>query len=126
VKAGQLLVRGEDAEEAGRVRLQKLQASTDLSVQRAQRTADLAKIEFEKLKKAAEGGVASEQEIDRARLTWEGADIDLSIAKMQKEQEQITVDMAQARLDRLQVKAPFDGQIDAVRHRGATQSQPAV
>lgn len=114
VKAGDLLVRGEDAEETGRVRLQKIQANSDLSIQRAQRTADLAKLEYEKFQEAGKKGAAPAQEIDRARLTWEGADIDVLIAKMQKEQEVITVGMAQARLDRLQIKAPFDGQIDAV------------
>jgi RND family efflux transporter MFP subunit len=114
VKSGELLVRGEDAEEDGRLRLQKIQASNDYSVQRAMRTTELAKLEYEKLKEAGKGGAANPQEIDRARLTWEGADIDVSIAKMQKEQEQVTVEMAQSRLDRLQVHAPFDGVVDVI------------
>lgn len=114
VKAGDLLVRGEDAEDSGRLRLQKIQAGSDLSVQRAQRTADLAKLEYEKFKEAGKGGAANAQEIDRARLTWEGAEIDVSLAQLQKDQEQITVEMAQSRVERLQIRAPFDGQVDVI------------
>lgn len=114
VKAGDLLIRGEDAEDSGRLRLQKLQAGNDYSVQRAKLAASLAKLEFDKLTDAAKSGVASVQELDRARLTWEGAEIDVTLAALQKDQEQITVEMAQSRVDRLQIRAPFEGQVDVI------------
>lgn len=114
VKAGQILVRGEDAEELARLKLQKIRADSDLSVKKAEKARDLAQLEFEKTKLAAGTGVASSQELDRSRLTAEGADLDLGIAKMNQDQEVLAVEMGQARVDRLLIKAPFDGQVDVV------------
>lgn len=114
VRQGQLMVRGEDAEEAVFVRLQKLRAETDLPVQKASKAADLAKLEYEGLLDAKNRGAGSPLELGRAKLTWEGAVIDLETAKITQQQEVLQVDRFQARLDKLQLKAPFSGRVDSV------------
>jgi len=114
VKEGQLMIRGEDAEEAVFVKLQKLRAETDLPVQKATKAAELAKLEYESLLDAKTKGAGSSLELGRAKLTWEGAEIDLDTAKITQQQEIVQVDRFQARLDKLQLKAPFSGRIDSV------------
>lgn len=114
VKEGQLMLRGEDAEELVFVKLQKLRAETDLPVQKASKAADLAKLEYEGLLDAKNKGAGSPLELGRAKLTWEGAVIDLETAKISQQQEVIQVDRFQARLDKLQLKAPFSGVVDSI------------
>jgi RND family efflux transporter MFP subunit len=114
VKAGDLMARGEDAEEAVFVKLQKLRAETDLPVQKAQKAAALAKVEYEALLDAQKKSAGSPLEVDRAKLTWEGAVIDLDTAKISQAQEVLQVERYQARVDKLQLKAPFDGQVDSI------------
>lgn len=114
VKKGALMIRGEDAEDAALLKLQKMRADTDWPVQKAQKTSELAQIEFDNFKSAAAERGTAPLEVDRARLSAEGAKIDLELAKQQQEQEVIQVDRVQARLDRMRIAAPFDGQIDVV------------
>jgi len=114
VKAGQLMIRGEDAEEAVFVNLQKLRAETDLPVQKAGKAAELAKLEYDGLLEARSKGAGSSLELGRAKLTWEGAVIDLATAKITQEQEVLQVDRFQARVDKLQLKAPFAGIVDSI------------
>ncbi len=114
VKEGQLMLRGEDAEEAVFVKLQELRAETDLPVQKAAKAAELAKLEYEGLLEAKSKGAGSPLELGRAKLTWEGAEIDLETAKISQQQEVLQVERFRARLDKLQLKAPFSGKVDSI------------
>jgi len=114
VKEGQLMVRGEDAEEAVFVKLQQLRAETDLPVQKAGKAAELAKLEYDGLLDAKNKGAGSPLELGRAKLTWEGAVIDLETAKISQRQEELQVERFQARVDKLQLKAPFSGKVDSI------------
>lgn len=114
VKLGQLLMRGDDEEDLAFLKLNQLQADTDLPVQRAKAAYDLAKLEFERTEAAFNQGGSSQQEVDRARLTLEGTRIDWDTAKVQQAQAAAQVDRAKARVDRMNLKAPFDGQVESV------------
>ncbi len=114
IKQGQLLIRGEDAEEAVFVKLQKLRAETDLPVQKAAKAAELAKLEYDGLLDAKSKGAGSPLELGRAKLTWEGATIDFDTAKITQQQEVLQVERFQSRLDKLQLKAPFSGRVDSI------------
>lgn len=114
VKKGQLLIRGDDAEDTIVVNLQKIRADTDLPFQKAVKTAELAKVEFERTQLAFDKAAASKQDLDRARLTWEGSDIDAKQAKQQQEQEEMQVTRLVERVNKLQIRAPYDGQVDVV------------
>ncbi|MBK9188705.1 MAG: efflux RND transporter periplasmic adaptor subunit [Phycisphaerales bacterium] len=114
VKAGEVMVRGDDTEDQALLLLQKMRAESDLPVQRAQKAMELAQAEHENLKKVRGGGGSSEFEFERARLQAETARIDWETAKINQEQERLQVDRLKARVDRLRLIAPFDGVIDVV------------
>jgi len=115
VKKGQLLARGDDEEDVAFLKLNKLQADTDLPVQKARAALELSKLEFERIDEAFKNGAAAQQDLDRGRLNFDGARIDWETAKVQQEQAAAQVQRAEARVNRLNIKAPFDGQIDSVQ-----------
>lgn len=114
VKAGQLLVRGDDSEPAAGLELQRITAESDLDVQKAARAVELAELSFERTRQALAGGGANQSELDRERLSLEAARIDLETEKFRQRQQQIRVKQFEAAVDRLRISAPFDGQVDQV------------
>ncbi len=114
VTKGQLLIRGDDAEDAIVVKLQELRSDTDLPVQKAKKAAELAKLEYERYKEAQAKGSASPTEVDRARVSYEAAVIDVGQAEVTQQQEVVQVDRLKARVDKLRIVAPFDGVVDQI------------
>lgn len=114
VTTGQLLIRGDDAEDAIVVKLQELRSGTDLPVQKAKKSAELARIEYERYKEAQAKGSASQTEVDRARVSSEAADIDVGQAEVTQKQEEVQVERLKARVDKLRIVAPFNGVIDQI------------
>jgi len=114
VKKGDLLVRGDDGEQVAIYKYTKLQAETDLPVQKALKTKDLAELEWTKHQEMQTSGAGSPQEFDRARLTYESAVIDLETAKLQQEQQVSALERADSLVERFRLRAPFDGVVDIV------------
>jgi len=115
VKKGDPLLRGDDAEDQALMRLQQLVVDSDVSVKRAKVTMDLAKLEWDKLEQARAKGAATEQEVDRARLSYDGYRLDFDKAVLTQRQEEVQLDRIKARLRHLMLSAPFDGQVDHVK-----------
>lgn len=114
VKKGQILVRGDDAEELALLKAQELRAASMLPVDRAQKAVELQKFEYDQLLNLEREGGGSAQELERARLSLEAAKIDFETAKFNQEQETIQIDRVNARVDRYRITAPFDGMVDTV------------
>jgi RND family efflux transporter MFP subunit len=114
VKAGQLLVRGDDAEPAAGLELQRITAESDLDVNKAERALELAKLTFDRTTQAMAGGGANQSELDRDRLTLEATKIDLDTEKLRQRQQKIRVKQFEAAVARLRLTAAFDGQVDQV------------
>src|SRR5262245_34875479 len=114
VTKGTLLIRGDDAEDLAVLKLQKLKADSDWPVQRAKKQADLAEVEYRRLEGVRKVDASSQQEVERAKLTWDVALIDHETAKVNQSQEVMQVDRLQARVDKLHLVAPFDGIVDNV------------
>ncbi len=114
VKKGDLIVRGDDAEEAALYRLQEERIAQPYAVERAKAAADLAKVEYERLRDIQAKGASGTQEVERARLNAEVARIDHLTAVSNQTQEVIQLDRIRARVDRFHLTAPFDGVIDVV------------
>jgi membrane fusion protein, multidrug efflux system len=115
VKKGDLLIRGRDEEYIAQRDLQRTQAESDLEIQKAQAALDQANVEFEgwrQLKERKQAG--SDLEFERARTLLEARTVDLAIARLQKEQAGIQLRIREAQLDRVWLKAPFDGVVDIV------------
>ena len=114
VTKGTLLVRGDDAEDLAVLKLQKAKAETNYPVQRAKSQADLAELEYKRLAEIFKKGGSSEQEVERAKLTWDVAVADYHTAEVNQTQEVIQVERLQARVDKLHLIAPFDCVVDHV------------
>lgn len=114
VRKGQVIVRGDDAEDQALLKLQKIRSETDLPVQRAKAEMDLAKVEYERLEDIRKNGGSSQQELERARLAYEKARLAYLEAQQVQTQEVLQLERLQARVDRFRIEAPFDGQIDQV------------
>ncbi len=115
VKKGDSLIRGDDAEDQALLRLQQLVVDSDVSVKRARVSMDLAKLEWDKLEQARSKGAATEQEVDRARLAYDGYRLDYDKAMLTQRQEEVQLDRIKARLKHLMLAAPFDGLVDHVK-----------
>ena len=114
VKKGDLLIRGDDAEQVSIHKMQLLRIESPLTVDRARAAMDQAKIEYERLKEAQAKNASGTQEVERARVGWEIATIDHQIAINAFEQEKVQLERVQAMVDRYRLVAPFDGVVDAV------------
>jgi len=114
VKKGDILVRGRDEELRFQRDLQQIIAESDLDVKKAQAGVDQAVIEFEAQKQLRAKKVDSPQEYDRAEVLVKIRTIELDTAKVQFEQQKIQLKFRQAQLDRMTLRAPFDGKVDSV------------
>jgi hypothetical protein len=115
IHKGEILIRGDDAEDVIGLDLQKVRAVSKSTVDRAKAQAELARLDYEKTEAAAKGRAATPQELDRARLSFEAANADYETAKVDQAQQELAVSRLQARLDRSRILAPFDGIVDFVK-----------
>jgi multidrug efflux system membrane fusion protein len=115
VKKGDLLIKGRDEEYRYQRDLQKLQAESDLDIQKAQAGVDQAKVEYDaQLKIKEKNTAAAPIELERARTTLIARQVDLEIAKRDHLQQNMQLGYRQSQLDRLFLAAPFDGRVDTV------------
>lgn len=114
VKLGDLLVRGDDAEDLALYETQKIQVADNLDVQRLQKIYELRKVQYELTKESFEQGAGSPLELDERRATMEVAEVELRVGEMEFEQAKITLERLKARLDRIRLYAPFDGIVETV------------
>jgi membrane fusion protein (multidrug efflux system) len=114
VRKGQVLLRGDDREEAAILRLQRTRAETDLPVRLAETTKDFMEAEYKHLLDIHSKGGSGPQELERARLAFEKARLEYLMAVLTQTTEAIQVDRFQARVERYRVVAPFDGEVSTV------------
>ncbi len=114
VKQGDLLIRGDDAEDLAEARFQEARASTRLPVERSQADVDLAKLEFDRAQEAFGKEGLSPAEFQRAESRYRTSLIDLKLAELNQTLAALQVDRAFARVEKYRLTAPFDGVIDVV------------
>jgi multidrug efflux pump subunit AcrA (membrane-fusion protein) len=114
VKKGDVLVRGRDEEYRFQRDLQKLSAESDLAIQKAKAVVEQAKVEFTAQEELKAKKVYSQTEYDRARVLLLTRQVELELAKLEYEQQKVQLMVREAQLDRLVLKAPFDGKVDMV------------
>lgn len=114
VSRGDPLIKARDED----VRLQrdhaKQVAESDLDIQKAQAGADLAEVEYDAQKELRDKRGGSLIDLKRSEAMLKARNVDLEIAKYEKRQHATELMIRQAQLDRLTIKAPFDGRIDEV------------
>lgn len=114
VKKGDLIVRGDDAEDAALLKIQEVRVAEPLQVEGAKASMDLAKLEYDRLREAFAKNASGVQEVERARLGYEVRRIEYLVAQNQETQEKLQLDRMRARVDKFRVRAPFDGIVDTV------------
>ena len=124
VTEGELLAQMDDAEQRVVVASARLQSESDAEVSRARFALDEAVVMLERSTETYEKDAASEWEVRRAQLQKDQAEADLQIAKDRKALAAVSLELEQARLERMRVLAPFDGEV--IEHNaepGATLTQ---
>lgn len=114
VTKGQVIIRGDEAEDLALLKLQRKRIETDLPVQRAKKQMELAEKEYEiQLDVSGKGG-SSAQQVERAKLSAEVARLDFQRAGVEEVQERIQIERLEARVEKSRITAPFDGMVDHV------------
>ncbi len=129
VSEGHLLAQMNDTEQRVVVESARLQSESVAELNRAQFALDEAVILLERATETFEKDAASEWEVRRAQLQRDQADADLQIAHDRKALAAANLELEEARLNRLRVLAPFDGEvIERNAEPGATltQSDPVL
>lgn len=111
VKKGDLLAQMDDAEQQVVVASARLQSESDAEVARAQFALDEAVILLERATETFKKDAASEWEVRRAQLQKDQAEADLRIAQDRKALAKVNLELEEARLERMRVPAPFDGEV---------------
>lgn len=111
----QLMIRGDDVEDQAFLQLQELRAQSETPVKAAKAAMDLAELEFERVGEVFKNGGSNQQEYDRARLTADRARLDYDAAKETQAQERVGLAARRARVEKILLRAPFDGQVDSVQ-----------
>ena len=124
VSAGDLLAQMDDAEQKVAVESARLRAESVAEISRAQFALDEAIILLERATESLEKDAASPWEVRRAKLQRDQAQADLQIAQDRHALEQANLKLEEARLNRMRVYSPFDGEV--IEHNaepGATLTQ---
>lgn len=114
VKAGQVLVRQDDAAEE--IQLAQLRAQSEDTTQIRASEASLAqkKVDLQKLEKAAASNAATALEVEHARLDVTIAQLSLDLAKFEHEQAGRKYHELDVRVQNMQLKSPIDGSIEKI------------
>jgi RND family efflux transporter MFP subunit len=114
VKKGDMILRGDDAEDQALLKIQQVRVAEPLQVEGAKAGMDLAKLEYDRLREAFAKNASGVQEVERARLGYEVRRIEYLVAQNQETQEKLQLERMSARVDKFRVRAPFDGIVDTV------------
>lgn len=114
VEAGQPLVRADDREAKAAVVLQTIRAESTLDVEAERKALELAELELEATQLATEGGGGSTFELQRSQLAADTAKLRLDASQQRLQEQQVSLEQLQARLDKHTVSAPFDGIVESV------------
>lgn len=115
VKKDQVILRGDDREDAAVLRLQRVRSETNIPVLLAKATMDFMQAEHTHLLSIKEKGGSGPQELERARLAYEKARLEYLMAELNQTSEAMQVERFQARVDRFHIIAPFDGVVSSVQ-----------
>ncbi len=125
VKKGQILIKLEAKEQEAIISQLRLElVNSDMSIDAATKTTELAKLEFEKNEELYEKGAGSKFEHLRSKIQYELEDIRLEGEKQKKAQVQFQLESNEARLDRYYLHAPIDGRIEMVTVSEGEAVQP--
>lgn len=129
VKKGQLLVKLNDREPAAILSQSKTQAESTLSIEAAEAQMEQAKIELASIEQMFERNATTKLEMDRAKVQVKLRELELALAKQERDLAQIATERAEANLEKYTITAPQDGVVvDVMVEIGETaeEREPAI
>lgn len=129
VEAGEVLVRARDNEALAAVEVQRARAENRYEIEAVENALQLARIEFENLKKLEATGGGSQLEYDRAENAVRAGEIDLKRAEERLREQELQLARLEADLDRYYLVAPYDGVVQDVmvsEGESTNESRPAL
>jgi len=108
VKAGDVLLVLDDREEQLNLQIIRLEAESDVAVRAAETTRDYKKVELARVQDMYRKQVATQQELDKARLDAELAELEIGKAQVEHGQRQIQARRQETVLDRMRIVCPPD------------------
>lgn len=110
VKAGDLLLRLQNTDARASLSLsERAQESAVASMHEACTAADLAQREVERTRSLKEQGIVSPSTLDRSENDWKMAQARCQAAQADTKRVQASVEVANASLQKTELRAPFDG-----------------
>ncbi len=114
VKAGQVLVRQDDAAEQANLAQLKEQAEDMIRIDAAKAQLAQKRVDVQKLKWAADRGAATEFEVRHAELDVTIAELTLKLKEFERAQDQRKYQEAKLHVERMQLRSPIDGRVEKV------------
>ncbi|MEN0021303.1 MAG: efflux RND transporter periplasmic adaptor subunit, partial [Planctomycetota bacterium] len=115
VKAGDLLLRGDDTEERADAEFNQARADTELPLKQAKMRDELAGRNFARAETARAGDAMTDTEFEAAKMAMEDASVEVELAELNQVLSRSQAERAWARVEKLSLTAPFDGIVDRVQ-----------
>jgi RND family efflux transporter MFP subunit len=112
ITADQVLMQLDDDIDQATLKQMKLEAESTARIEAGQAELDLRKSEWEKISQAQAG--YSQREREEARLRMIGAEKQLKVSQEEHEVATLKYQAAQVKVDKMQLKAPFAGQVQKI------------
>jgi len=114
VEKGDLLVSLDTKVENARLEQLKAEADSKIQIDAAKARLEQAKSDLEKISKAAEGGAASEREVEHARLDVKINELSLQLAGFEHEQNRRKYREVKQQIERMKLKSDVRGLVESI------------
>ena len=114
VKAGDVLVRQDDAAEQIRLKQLKAEADDETRIEATVARAKQQEVVLAKTRKARQGGGATELEVQEAEVAVTIAKLSITLARFEQQQAKRKYEEEKARVDRMVLTNPIDGRAEVV------------
>ncbi|NLW85821.1 MAG: efflux RND transporter periplasmic adaptor subunit [Planctomycetes bacterium] len=112
VKSGQLLVRQDDSAEQAELEHLRAKAQNNIRIRAAEAQLAQKRVDFEKIKQAAQHGGATDFEVRNAELEVTISELSLEMAKFEQKQDERKHREMQMHVERMRIVSPFDGVVE--------------
>lgn len=112
IKTGQVLLHEDDRMEQKQLEALQLDARSTNAIDAAKTEAAAKKVDYERVQRMHETKVASDQELEAAKLAWEIAVIKIRQAVMETEQKKLEAAKQQIKVELMKLTSPIDGVVE--------------
>ena len=114
VKKGELVAKLRDEVAAAELAVAERKASSDLAIKYAEKARDFSIVDHKRQLDLKAKGATSSFDVERAQVVAERSAIEVEQAHEQKALDELSRDLAQARLTMYHIQSPFDGVVTSI------------